>query len=174
MRPLPQAHTEAGLPFRCACCTSWSTPPAGWETPHCLCGTSPSFCRPCWTSCLTRVSEFVLFSFQGALVVAWGMGSLHFQLRAGGGYLFLLLAILPMFPLVYPCKTPKTEGAPAPHAPEGDTQITLEKRSRCNSMRISLFQNSGFHSHEYSLVPGASWIQDLFLETAPLAWKTEC
>lgn len=54
---LSQAHTEAGLPYRCACCMSWCTPPAAWATRACLYATCPSCCRPCWTSCLIKVSK---------------------------------------------------------------------------------------------------------------------
>lgn len=34
--------------------------------------------------------------------MAWGVAGLHFQLQAGGGYLFLLLAIFSTFLLAYP------------------------------------------------------------------------
>lgn len=53
-----QARTEAGPPSRCVCFTSWSTRPEEWGIPLFLSGTCPSCCRPCWTFCRIKVSEF--------------------------------------------------------------------------------------------------------------------
>ena len=58
-----QARTEAGLPSRCVCCTSWYMHPGEWGTPPSLSGTCPSCCRLCWTSCQTKVSGLRLQVF---------------------------------------------------------------------------------------------------------------
>lgn len=65
MWPLPlflfQVSTEAGLLYKYASSTSLFMPLVAWATRVCLFATCPSSCRPCWTSCLIKVSSACLY-----------------------------------------------------------------------------------------------------------------
>ena len=52
-----QGPIVAGRLCRCVSSTSWCMPRGVWATLACLSATCPSSCRPCWTSCLTKVSR---------------------------------------------------------------------------------------------------------------------
>lgn len=95
----PQALTEAGLPSRCVCCTSWCTRPGEWGTPPSLSGTCPSCCRPCWTSCQTKVSglRLRLFPRRGGQC-RLGADPRGHQLRMGR-------AVSPALPVLQACSS---------------------------------------------------------------------
>lgn len=87
-----QVPTEAGRPYKFASSTSLFTPLVAWATRACLFATCPSYCRPCWTSCLIKVSS--ARSYYNCSTQLWKQTNIQHHSLCRCGIIFILTVIV--------------------------------------------------------------------------------
>lgn len=97
-----QVPTEAGRPYKFASSTSLFTPLVAWATRACLFATCPSYCRPCWTSCLIKVSS--ARSYYTCSTQLWKQTNIQHHSLCWCGIIFILNCILCSSKPVFCCQ----------------------------------------------------------------------